>query len=97
MAVMTSRVALVARKEGALQAGAKFRQTLLSNWGAPATKGVLAQMRDVRKRSQGEGRRGRPSGENVGAVPTYPWKKFPFRSKPPVRGQAGAQASTHSF
>ena len=33
--------ALVARKEGALEAGAKFRQTLLSDWGAPAPKGMV--------------------------------------------------------
>ena len=41
MAIMTSRVALVARKEGAVEVGAKFRQTLLSDWGARAPKGMV--------------------------------------------------------
>ena len=45
----------------------------------------------------GERRRGRHGGENMGAVLTHPQEMFLSRIKYPVRCQAGAQASTHSF
>lgn len=50
---MTSRVALVARKEGAIEVGAKFRQTLLSNWGCTCPQGNGPD-KGMRKRSGGE-------------------------------------------